>query len=489
MDLLFLTSHGAQSFQWPKRAMQVRAFCCATSAPSQVTPDEIPGQVAARAGHRLKVLETPMSLAFRVNAACKDAAPNVIATLLRLHGFEVIQPFPRFLPETLLLCVPSTPNAEAVKAQSDTATYPEMVTVGRLCGEAVLSGADVFAPGVAEWPQKLESDNVQARIYADVTDCILRGGIARRRHCPSYATQAYLGIGILRKRTRNQVFGPNASGTAVEMTLRLYNILSARRALGLLPAGTALLQTLPSQVVGRIVAPERDDSILDMCAAPGGKTAHIAALLLKAKGIAGCGRGSVTAIARTRRKQGAMKTKLETLGIIGAGLHVVKLVAGDAAKATEMFGEAAFDTVLLDAPCTGSGTRPRLDSRCGNTERLRGTGHEVALQRRLLCVAARVVRPGGHIVYSTCSDAWEEGEGMVTWVAAHESQLGIKLVDCWPHGEVLDGLTRADLGARHGADGLSLETAELCVRFSADHARDELNAFTGFFIAKFERVV
>jgi methyltransferase NSUN6 len=273
----------------------------------------------------------------------------------------------------------------------------------------------------------------------------------------------------------------------VEMCLRLYDTMSARQALSLLPTGAAVLQTLPSQVVGRIVSPGRDDSILDMCAAPGGKTAHLAALLLQAKRMAGCGRGCVTAIARTRRKLVAMKARLEMLGLVGDGLHVVELVAGDAAKAAEMFDQAAFDTVLLDAPCTGSGTRPRLGSRCRKSGAHRGTAHEVMLQRRLLRVAARVVRPGGQIVYSTCSDAWDEGEGMVKWVAAHEAQLGIKLIDCWPRGVVLDGLTRTDLGARHGAGGLSLEAAELCVRFSADHARDELNAFTGFFIAKFTR--
>jgi methyltransferase NSUN6 len=435
-------------------------------------------------------VETPMSLVFRVNEAIENSTKEVKA-LLNQQGFNVVQPFAIFMPETLLLPVCPSPARDVLSKRDDVTKYPTMVTVGRLCGEAVLSGADIFAPGVAEWPEARDIQGGQTfytRVFADVTDCILRGGVSENNRMPACDTHAYLGIGKLLKQSRNEVFGPNASGTAVEMVQRVYRVPSAREMLDVLPAGAALLQTLPSQVVGRIVDPTSEDTILDMCAAPGGKTAHMAALMMSQKRyFARTGCGCITAIARTQRKRAAMEDRLTNLGIDANGKSIL-LVTGDALKAENMFGEAAFDKVLLDAPCTGSGTRPRL-SRSGarGGEFQSSLSHEVALQRRLLAVASRVVRPGGNVIYSVCSDSWDEGEGIVAWAAAHEARLGLKIVDCWPQGAILDGFARCELSARDRDGMLPHHVAQLCVRFSANSSSDEWNVFTGFFVAKFEK--
>jgi methyltransferase NSUN6 len=435
-------------------------------------------------------METPMSLVFRVNEAMEISSKDVKA-LLHQQGFNIVQPFSIVMPETLLLPVCPNPVCDVLSKRDDVTKYPKMVTVGRLCGEAVLSGADVYAPGVAEWPEMRDlqgGQNFYARIFADVTDRILRGGVSVSNRTPACDTHVYLGIGKLLKQSRDEVFGHNASGTAVEMVQRVYSVPSARKMLDVLPAGAALLQTLPSQVVGRIVDPSSEETILDMCAAPGGKTAHMAALMMSQKRhVARTGCGCVTAIARTQRKRSAMEDRLTNLGIDANGKNVL-LVTGDALKAENMFGEAAFDKVLLDAPCTGSGTRPRL-SRSGVREGgfQSSLSHEVALQRRLLAVASRVVRPDGNVIYSVCSDSWDEGEGIVAWAAAHEARLGLKIVDCWPEGAILDGFARCELSARDSDGVLPHDVAELCVRFSANSLSDDWNVFTGFFVAKFEK--
>jgi 16S rRNA C967 or C1407 C5-methylase (RsmB/RsmF family) len=440
-----------------------------------------------------------MSLAFRVNTALDGVSVEDTVQALKDLGLNATQPYPDILPETVIVPVSPRPNLDVLPLHRDVQSYPEMVTLGRLCGEAVLSGADAYAPGISEWPRAGRPENIHARIYSDTTDTLLRGGVSRPGVVPPPDTHVFLGIGILRKSARQDVFGANASGVAVEMIRRVYSSHSARRAIAELPSGAALLQTVPSQVVGRVVAPEPGDRVLDMCAAPGGKTAHIAAILMEQERTRPqAKRGHISAIALTKRKRSAMEGRLRELGIAVDGERL-SLVAGDALRAEQLFGVAAFDRVLLDAPCTGSGTRPRLgslskgalsvDGLHASTDGAATQPHEVSLQRRLLAVAARVVRPGGVVVYSTCSDRRDEGEDAVAWVLAREAQLGLRAVECWPGSAQRAFLARNKLLARHGnGDGhLQEAVADLCIRFEGHRAEvdDELNVFTAFFIAKF----
>lgn len=136
--------------------------------------------------------------------------------------------------------------------------------------------------------------------------------------------------------------------------------------------------------------------VLDACAAPGGKTAHIAQLL-------GGGAGLV-AVDRHPNRFAGLRRMLERLGIEGAELHL-----GDARELPpELTG---FDRILLDAPCTGLGTitsRPDLRWR----RRPEDVLAMAVEQRELLAALVERLAPGGRIVYSVCSLAPDENEAI-----------------------------------------------------------------------------
>lgn len=157
-------------------------------------------------------------------------------------------------------------------------------------------------------------------------------------------------------------------------------------------AAAALPARLAGDVAGREVA--------DLCAAPGGKTAQLAAAGAR-----------VTAVERSEERLDRLRANLERLGL-GA-----ELVAADA---TTWEPGRTFDVVLLDAPCTATGTIRRHP----DILRLRREGDIAQLadvQRALLAHAAGLVRRGGTLVYCTCSLEPEEGVRQIAhFLAAHK---------------------------------------------------------------------
>lgn len=152
------------------------------------------------------------------------------------------------------------------------------------------------------------------------------------------------------------------------------------------------VQDAAAAVPAQLLAVETGETALDLCAAPGGKTLQLAA--------AGA---QVTALDKSAGRLRRVKTGLER-----TGLSAETLVA----DAADWKDERLFDAVLLDAPCSSSGTFRRhpdalWNARPGDIPAL------AALQSRLLASAARRVRPGGRLVYSVCSLESEEGEAQV----------------------------------------------------------------------------
>jgi len=156
--------------------------------------------------------------------------------------------------------------------------------------------------------------------------------------------------------------------------------------------GSWWVQDAAAAVPVRLLAPKAGESIVDLCAAPGGKTLQLAA-----------SGASVVALDRS-------ETRLKRLR---ANLERTKLEAEIVVTPAEDWEDArAFDAVLLDAPCTATGTFRR------NPEVLRATKPaEVAkladVQHRLLDAAAERVKPGGRMVYCVCSLEREEGETQI----------------------------------------------------------------------------
>jgi 16S rRNA (cytosine967-C5)-methyltransferase len=212
-------------------------------------------------------------------------------------------------------------------------------------------------------------------------------------------------------------------------------------------AGKVYLQDEASQLVAHVLDAQAGERVLDVCAAPGSKTTHIAT---KTPGISLIVAGDV--------HEHRLRTVLEAGS--RQGVETLRAVVHDG-EADLPFAEGSFDRVLVDAPCTGTGTLRR------NPEiRWRITAHDVqelsARQQRILSNAARLLRRGGRLVYSTCSVEPEENEHVLSRfldensdfrqssLSMGESFERERLVPAriWPHKEGADGFFIASL--EHG---------------------------------------
>jgi 16S rRNA (cytosine967-C5)-methyltransferase len=160
--------------------------------------------------------------------------------------------------------------------------------------------------------------------------------------------------------------------------------------------GRIMPQSRASMLVARVLDPQPGERVLDLCAAPGGKTTHLLALM--------GGEGELTAV---EVHPGRARALQETCELMGAG--TVRVVTADARS---FAADEPFDRVLVDPPCSGLGTlqsRPdlRWQPRRGELGELAGR------QAELLRAAAAQLKPGGHLVYSVCTISTAEGAGVV----------------------------------------------------------------------------
>jgi 16S rRNA (cytosine967-C5)-methyltransferase len=171
-------------------------------------------------------------------------------------------------------------------------------------------------------------------------------------------------------------------------------------------SGLFFFQDEASQLVALLGSPAPGMRVLDTCASPGGKTTAMAAL-------AGDRAEIVAADVRSARIQLLRET------VKASGSTSVRIVQADLAKGLPF--NAAFDLVFVDAPCSGLGTvrrEPEIRWRRAEADLL----PLAAAQLTMIHQAAAAVRPGGRLVYSTCSSEPEENEGVVDRFLA-ETQL------------------------------------------------------------------
>lgn len=180
--------------------------------------------------------------------------------------------------------------------------------------------------------------------------------------------------------------------------------------------GVIYLQNSASWLPVILLDLQPNHRVLDMCAAPGGKTSHIAAIL---------GNGAnITANDNSKTRLHRLQRNLQRLGAT-AGEYTLH----DATNLAHKLSHEQFDRILLDAPCSGEGmmniTQPKdMDSWSpSHVKRLS------KLQKQALLSAWKLLRPGGRIVYSTCTMAPEENEVVVDYLLRKASDAVIVPVD------------------------------------------------------------
>ena len=169
-------------------------------------------------------------------------------------------------------------------------------------------------------------------------------------------------------------------------------------------SGKIYLQGLASMLPPLLLDPQPDETVLDLCAAPGSKMSQMAAMM--------SGSGRLVALENDEIRY---KKLLNTLAIQGAQFVEAKL-----ADATLLHQEMpeAFDKVLADVPCSAEGRIDLNDPRSFGYWSEKNIVADAKLQRRLLRSAVDCLKPGGTLVYSTCTLAPEENELMIGWLLA-----------------------------------------------------------------------
>ncbi len=199
------------------------------------------------------------------------------------------------------------------------------------------------------------------------------------------------------------------------------------------------VQDVAAQAVCGLLQLAPGMSVLDACAAPGGKTAAAA--------VAVGDEGRVVAVDRPGRRLELLESTAERLGLTNVAVEGRDLLS-------DPWDGDAFDAVLLDAPCSGLGVvrrHPEIRwSRLPQDCRKQG-----ARQRSLLDAVAPAVRPGGALVYSVCTFSADETDRPVeAFVAAHEdfAVADPRTLPAPPHHELLDGSALRTYPHRHDAD-------------------------------------
>lgn len=438
---------------------------------------------------------------------------------------------------------------------------PKEVIVSRKCAEAVLRGAQVYVPGVMACSSHVEKGDVVA-VSVAVEQPTLDGGwglgitrgtvLQGSQTDPYYFERSglYIGQGTAMM-SRAGIFRAS-EGIAVDMHNRIFQLPSFYDVL----EGEIFLQNLPSIVTAHALDPQKGERILDMCAAPGGKTTAIASLLRDEGEVVAVDRShnkvmdiqklaaemglkcittyKLDALKAVRRKNesndepnmcnskdnnyitsqtsDSMKLHKEVPSIAAEGLNGDKSCKekvsnekgvertyvskadtrknmrrmrngpgrnqclGGRAENSKGFSPNSFDRVLLDAPCSALGLRPRLFAAEETIQSLRNHGK---YQRRMFDQAVQLVRPGGIIVYSTCTINPGENEALVRYALDRYKFLSLAPQHPRIGGPGLVG--RYEFPDGYVEEWLKPGEEELVQRFDPSSPLDTI----GFFIAKF----
>ncbi len=255
-------------------------------------------------------------------------------------------------------------------------------------------------PRIREWAQKSQMSDWMAARFAKVADLSGLDASARgrfldglRRKAPQYVRANPLRTTAKTLQVRLEARGFRLAPTQMDPhVFRLHEAPISPGATLEHLLGHSSPQDLASASAGIALGARPGDVVADLAAAPGMKTLHIAGDMKD--------RGAIVAVEPDEERLPALQKNLERGGVSCAAIRHE--------TGQELPGEAWADKVLLDAPCTGEGTMPKdRNRRRGDIAEI---GRLASLQEELLDAADRVLKPGGVLVYATCTFAPEENE-------------------------------------------------------------------------------
>jgi len=355
----------------------------------------------------LEALSKPVST-YYVRCNTLKTSPEDLMKRLCQRGFKVTQ-HPG-IPEALGI---------AVEGPFDVSSVGKREVVDKYAAESILQGANVYAPGVRNCESVRSGDDVT--VVSELGDVV--------------------GVGLSRMNADEIL--KFRKGLAVSVTKRQYEAPQIRD-LPEFSEGLLYPQSLAAMVTSRVLDPKPGETIVDMNCAPGGKLSHISQLMNN--------KGSVVGLDRNAEKITSTRRNVAVLGCSNVAVSI-----HDSRYADVDFPDLKPDRVIVDPPCSALGLRPKIYDTTSK-ERVAALAN---YQKQFLKAAAKLVKPGGVVVYSVCTYTMEECERVVDCAG---KECGLQLT---PQKPVI---------AWKGSDDRSLAQ-----RFHP--VQDEI----GYFIAKFER--
>lgn len=350
----------------------------------------------------------PAEYALRVNTLRSTA--DEVAAELASAGVECGRS--KVLDEAVVLR-PGSPRAVEKRGK--------MVIVDKFAAESVMLGSKLYEPGILRSERVKPGDEVY---MADPRGHVVGTGISRfssaRKHTTGIAVDTRESIYAMPPMHETRLFG---DGKIVE-------------------------QSLPAMLVARVLDPQPGETIVDLCAAPGNKSTHVAQI----QGD----RGLIYAFEHSPKRLAKMRREIARLGI-----RSIRTAQKDSRYVDKDLPELRADRVIVDPPCTALGVRPKLYEETGPRE----VASCAAYQRQFLGTASRIVKRGGVVVYSTCTLPVDENEEVVGYAL---DELGLELDSQSP---------------AVGGQGIGGERFRRAQRFDPD-----LSEAPGYFIAKFVKV-
>ncbi len=184
-------------------------------------------------------------------------------------------------------------------------------------------------------------------------------------------------------------------------------------------AGLYYVQEPSAMIPADILPVNPGETVLDLCAAPGGKATELGAKM-KRKGL----------LVANDISNSRAKALLKNLELFGIGNVLVTSESPE--KLLEYFPQF-FDKILIDAPCSGEGMFRKDDSMTADWEK-RGPDYYAKIQKEILDTASKMLKPGGKIVYSTCTFDPEENEKNVQFFLEHHREFLMDQVQEWKEG-------------------------------------------------------